>query len=318
MKSEKEMSEPLVSVIIPVYKVEKYLNRCVDSIINQTYKNIEVILVDDGSPDKCGEICDEYAKNDERIVVIHKENGGVSQARNVGVAACHGEYVSFVDSDDYVSSDYIEHLYKLIVESGAEVAIGNFRKTTGEELSSDDKTKIQVKTVTGKEACIIMLNTMHFMQFVTPWGKLYKKELFLNNPFPGGIRHEDEAILYKIYYSIEKVVYSNKVIYGYYDNPTGYLNKSGKEFKYDLLFVMNERVKFFEDRGEAKLARLSYKRLIRYLINDSIRCKRRSDERLFDIAKANRHNKYFPLVARIYVISYKISPSLFKKIKKIF
>ncbi len=308
---------PLVSVIIPVYKVEKYLNRCIDSVINQTYKNIEIILVDDGSPDNCGKICDEYAKKDDRIVVIHKENGGVSQARNVGVEACHGEYVSFVDSDDYVASDYIEYLHKLISESGAEVVIGSFRKTAGEKLSSDDEARIEVKTATGKEACEIMLDTAHFMQFVTPCAKIYKKELLLNTPFPEGIRHEDEAILYKIYYGLEKVVYSNKVIYGYYSNPNGYLNTSGKVFKSDLFLVMNERIEFFKERNELKLARISYKRLIRYLINDSIRCKRRSDEKLFDIAKANRHNKYFPLVARIYVISYKISPSLFEKIKKI-
>ena len=106
-------NEPLISVIIPVYKVEKYLNKCVDSVLNQTYKNLEIILVDDGSPDKCPEICDEYAKKDDRIKIIHKQNGGLSDARNVGIEKSTGEYITFIDSDDYVDSNYIEQLYKL-------------------------------------------------------------------------------------------------------------------------------------------------------------------------------------------------------------
>ena len=123
----------LVSVIVPIYKVEEYLRECVDSIINQTYKNLEIILVDDGSPDKCGEICDEYARNDSRITVYHKENGGLSDARNYGIDRCNGEYITFVDSDDVLKSNFVETLMGLIEEYDADVAVSgvkNFRTNT--------------------------------------------------------------------------------------------------------------------------------------------------------------------------------------------
>ncbi|MBO5050061.1 MAG: glycosyltransferase family 2 protein, partial [Oscillospiraceae bacterium] len=107
------MTQPLISVIVPCYNVEEYLPRCVESVLNQTYRNLEILLVDDGSPDRCGEICDGYAAVDSRVKVIHKENGGLSDARNVALNVMKGEYVTFVDSDDYVAADYVEYLYKL-------------------------------------------------------------------------------------------------------------------------------------------------------------------------------------------------------------
>ena len=121
--------KPLVSIIVPIYKVEPYLRRCLDSIVNQTYTNLEIILVDDGSPDGCPQICDEYAAKDNRRVVIHKENGGLSDARNAGLDSCKGEYVSFVDSDDWVDEKYIEILLNLATKENADVA-----KATGKGL----------------------------------------------------------------------------------------------------------------------------------------------------------------------------------------
>lgn len=110
----KKLEQPLISIIVPVYKVEKYLKRCVDSILTQTYQNMEVILVDDGSPDNCGAICDRYKETDNRVVVIHKKNGGLSDARNAAIPLAKGEYISFIDSDDWVSSYYVEHLYEAV------------------------------------------------------------------------------------------------------------------------------------------------------------------------------------------------------------
>ena len=121
------MSEnPLISVIVPVYKVENYLDKCVESILVQTYKNLEILLVDDGSPDRCGEMCDEYAKADSRIKVVHKKNGGLSDARNVALDAMTGEYVAFVDSDDTIAKDYIEVLYGLIEKCQAQMSVVDF------------------------------------------------------------------------------------------------------------------------------------------------------------------------------------------------
>ncbi|MBR1540013.1 MAG: glycosyltransferase [Clostridia bacterium] len=117
------MEEELISIIVPVYKVEKYLDKCINSIVSQTYKNLEVILVDDGSPDSCGKMCDEWTQKDTRIKVIHKENGGLSDARNFGLDCAKGKYIQFVDSDDYIEKDMIEFLYKNLKENNADISI---------------------------------------------------------------------------------------------------------------------------------------------------------------------------------------------------
>ena len=124
------MQNPLVSIIVPIYKVEPYLRRCLDSIVNQTYTNLEIILVDDGSPDGCPQICDEYAAKDKRIVVIHKENGGLSDARNAGLDICKGEYIFFIDSDDWIKTDTIEFLYKITQDKKSDIVIGDYITTT--------------------------------------------------------------------------------------------------------------------------------------------------------------------------------------------
>ena len=127
----------LVSVIIPVYKVEKYLHRCVESILGQTYKNVEVILVDDGSPDNCGEMCDVFAKRDHRVRVIHKKNGGLSDARNAGIEIAKGKYLSFLDSDDWVHPKYIEKLYYLMMTTKSDIAACKFIRTSSEDILAD-------------------------------------------------------------------------------------------------------------------------------------------------------------------------------------
>ena len=137
-------NNPLVTVIVPVYKVEPYLRRCLDSIVNQTYKNLEIILIDDGSPDNCGVICDEYAENDKRIKVIHKENGGVSRARNEGINVARGEYIAFVDSDDYIEPDLVEKSCIAVEKSGSDfLKFGiyeEYYKSNGELLSREEVT----------------------------------------------------------------------------------------------------------------------------------------------------------------------------------
>ena len=122
------MEKDLISVIIPVYKVEKFLDRCIESVVNQTYKNLEIILVDDGSPDKCGEMCDEWAKKDDRIEVIHKPNGGLSDARNIGIDKCKGDFIMFVDSDDYLDLEICSKLHKILKEFNADFSMCNAKK----------------------------------------------------------------------------------------------------------------------------------------------------------------------------------------------
>ena len=147
------MEEELISVILPIYNVEKYLEKCLKSVINQTYKNLEIILVDDGSKDNSPQICDEYAVKDKRIVVIHKSNGGLSDARNAGIEIAKGKYITLIDSDDYVEKDYVQFLYQLIKENNAEMSICShtvlytngtrIEKETGEHLVLDPKTTLE-------------------------------------------------------------------------------------------------------------------------------------------------------------------------------
>lgn len=192
------MNETLVSIIIPIYKVEKYINKCVDSVINQTYKNLEIILVDDGSPDECPQICDAYAKKDDRITVIHKLNGGLSSARNAGLDVCKGEYICFVDSDDYVSSSYIEKMYEAIVKYKADMVI------CGVELV-DENYNILVNNdyslkpeLISKNEVVDRLFEPKNVPYVVAWNKMYSRKIWDNLRYPLGKIHEDEFVAYDI------------------------------------------------------------------------------------------------------------------------
>lgn len=204
----------LISVIIPVYNVEKYLKRCIDSVLQQTYKELEIILIDDGSTDNCGLICDEYKVIDERIKVIHKKNGGVSDARNAGLEKCVGNYICFIDSDDYVVNDYIEYLYKILKNNNAEISSCNFEyvyETTKNVKIIDEHEKIyKYDRLTALRELLYQKNVDNSF-----WGKLFKKELFENIKFPYGKIYEDFAIFYKILLKSNLLVYSNLKKYLY-------------------------------------------------------------------------------------------------------
>ena len=185
------MSNPLISVIVPVYNVEKYLKKCIQSIINQTYKNLEIILVDDGSSDNSGKICDEFAQKDNRIKVIHKTNGGLSDARNAGLDVMSGEWVSFVDSDDFVSPYYIENLHYLVNKYDVDMAITSFVRFFNEntKLSSNKISNQEVLIHNPDEAIKNMLYGKYYS--VSACFKIYKKDLFYNNRFTKGKIYED-------------------------------------------------------------------------------------------------------------------------------
>lgn len=210
----------LISVIVPIYKVENYLKKCIDSIVNQTYKNIEILLIDDGSPDNCGIICDEYAKKDERIKVIHKENGGLSDARNYGIEASTGDYIIFIDSDDYVSESMCENLLICALENNADIVSCNFK----EIYVDNNKEKINKQSI--KESLEVYTNLeviyKYFFDYTVDinvvWNKLYKRELFFKREsirFPKGKLHEDDYTICKLYYYANKIVIINDVLYYY-------------------------------------------------------------------------------------------------------
>lgn len=203
-----------VSVIIPVYKVEKYLKRCIESVVNQSYKNIEIILVNDGSPDKCGEICDSYARIDSRIKVIHKENGGLSSARNAGLDIASGEYIMFVDSDDWIEENSLEKLDKYMNMS---YDIINFKFSFVKEgskniieLQSDIKESYECDLI----SYIDKLFSGELDFFI--WNKLYKKGLFNEVKFPEGRNYEDLATIYKLYFKAKNIIVTDYSLYKYW------------------------------------------------------------------------------------------------------
>ena len=208
-----------ISVIVPIYNVEKYLCKCVDSIINQTYKNLEIILVDDGSPDNCGEICDEYALKDDRIKVIHKENGGLSDARNAGMAIATGDYLGFVDSDDWIEYNMYERLIENLIKFGADISVGG----VADVLETDGGYKQFKTTYDGKIRNYILSKEdamkKYFLGSWSAWDKIYKKDVFNDIRFPKGEINEDEAIVLQLLDRCNRICYTNEVFYNYITRP---------------------------------------------------------------------------------------------------
>lgn len=207
---------PLISIIVPVYNVELYLHRCVDSLINQSYKKIEIILVDDGSPDNCGEICDEYAKTDNRVIVIHKANGGLSSARNAALDVATGNYIMFVDSDDWIEPHCCKELIKTIMEYNTDVVVFglNYVYDSGKIVNSQRG----LTGVVDKEKCMEYLihNVNKGGIFNYACNKIYLSELFSDMRFPIGFLAEDQDITYKVIHKSKRVYVTDRPYYNYY------------------------------------------------------------------------------------------------------
>ncbi len=241
------MGQPLISVIIPVYKVEEYLDRCLESVLNQTYRNLEVVLVDDGSPDLSGKMADEWAKKDNRVTVYHKDNGGQSSARNYAAPKTSGEYIMFVDSDDWIERDCVEYLYNLLKKNEADFITAEYcRPLNVDDVTPDADFEEKVLTRDEFLDMFFKINTQVNMQY--PWAKLFKKELVLNNPFPEGMTDEDVPTIFSIAVDSEKVVYSTKVVYDYYVNEAGTTESKFGNRNFDLLKAWDLVVKIAENK----------------------------------------------------------------------
>lgn len=236
---------PLISVIVPIYNVEKYLARCVDSIVNQTYKNLEIILVDDGSPDLCPQMCDDYAKKDSRIKVVHKKNGGLSDARNAGMAVATGEYISFIDSDDYVSDDFFECLLDVMNKENSDIAecsVVKFYEDNRFDEFSDD---LSVKTYDTQDAMSALIAENPFHQHV--WNKLYKTELVKDIPYAAGKLNEDEFWTYQVFGRANKVSKLNKTMYYYFQRNSSIMGVGYNIRRLDALEGKANRQKYIEN-----------------------------------------------------------------------
>lgn len=282
--------QELISVIVPIYKVEKYLNRCINSIVNQSYKNIEIILVDDGSPDKCGEICDEWVKKDKRIKVIHKENGGLSDARNAGIEIAQGEYLSFIDSDDYVHKDFIKILYENCLKNNADISMCGVRQTDKDENINKEIKNENIKIIFSKD----VLERKHNIYCVA-WNKLYKKSIFSNIRYPKGKIHEDVAVIYKIMYYSNKIAVTDAELYFYFSAPESIMRSEFSEKRLDILDGLKNEYEFFIKKGEEKYA---YFILVEFL-NNILDIYEKSSEFNGDKVRLRRH------LRKIYKKTYK-------------
>lgn len=235
-------NQPLISVIVPIYNVEKYLGRCIESIVNQTYKNTEIILVDDGSPDNCPEMCDDWEKKDERIKVIHKENGGLSDARNAGLEIASGDYISFIDSDDYISTDFFSLMINAMIKEKSDIVECNVIKFGGNEVQINFNDKLSIKNYSTKEALKLSIQDKDFHQHV--WNKLYKSELVLDLMFPVGKLNEDEYWTYKVIGRAKKLTKINKPMYYYYQRSSSIINSKYNVKRLDGVLAIKERLEF--------------------------------------------------------------------------
>ena len=300
--------DKLISVIVPVYKVEKYFARCMDSLTAQTYKNIEIILVDDGSPDNCGKMCDEYAQKDTRIRVLHKENGGLSDARNCGVEISNGEYITFIDSDDYVAPNYIAYLHDLLVENDADISCCCCVYTGNDSIEFGADTAMRnVQVLSGEESCRMLLGNLHLV-LVTAWGKLYKSEIVKKYSFPKGRKHEDEATTCKYYYEAKRVAVGNAQLYAYYQNPTGIMRTLGKGINHDLLWAYEHRALFFEEKDAFALTQLSW----RFFFYACVRKSKENDGCYDEYLKTFGEGKELARRTRFELKLYNLSPGLFE------
>ena len=296
---------PKISVIVPIYNVEKYLRDCIDSILKQTYTNLEIILVDDGSSDKCPKICDEYARVDSRIIVVHKKNGGLSDARNVGLNICTGDYISFIDSDDWVNNNMLETLMDSITNNSSDFSFCGISRMNEDDNSCIELIKYGIERKETKYAFfkdILVRNHEN----VSVCNKLYLASIFQDIRFPVGQLYEDAAIICKVMNKIKTVSYTGSVNY-YYRCRNGSIMNSGNVklhqkaimhniynikryifnnipayYKYYKCFVINEiayivelynRAKLFNDSDYKKYKKWLIKNMYIYLVNPNGRMK---------------------------------------------
>lgn len=237
---------PEISVIVPIYQIEAYLRRCVDSILAQTFTDFELILVDDGSPDNCGTICDEYAAKDARIHVIHQENGGLSAARNASIdwafANSDSQWLSFVDSDDWVHPQMLEQLYRAVQEHGVEVSVCGYRETESDDPWEDGEYASKLWPV---EQYYVECN----VNATVAWGKLYHRDCFREIRYPVGRIHEDEFVTYRILFAYKQIAVIDSPMYAYFINPLGITKSKWTLKRLDAVEGLENQIGYFKQNG---------------------------------------------------------------------
>lgn len=295
---------PKISVVVPIYKVEKYLRHCVDSILSQTFTNFELILVDDGSPDDCGKICDEYAKTDKRIVVIHQENGGLSDARNTGIewalANSDSEWLTFVDSDDWIDKNFLKILLNMVLKNGVDVGVCNFSR-----ISDVTETEIKEEYIAQKWN-VEEFFTQKNLNFTVAWGKLYKKSLLSAIRYPKGKIHEDEFVTYKLLFRCPYIMFTEAPLYNYFVNSESIMGTTWTPKHLVALEAFEERLVFFHQNGRKDLYNWQLEHYLFYLCDC---CKK--------LEKNSQYKKYrYPTKKRLRKILKELEKSTHSKLSQ--
>lgn len=308
----------LISIVVPIYKVEKYLNRCIDSILNQTINNFELILVNDGSTDGCGKICDEYSRKDNRIKVIHKENGGLSDARNTGIKAAKGKYIGFIDSDDYIEADMYEILYNDIQSNNADISVCGYYT---DYLNANIRNYINnEKFILNKEEALGMIDK------ISPgaWNKLYKREIFEDIEYPVGKLNEDVFIIINILEKCNKIVFDTRPKYHYIQRASSITKATFDERKWHCVDAWKKNLEIIKEKYPNQQEVFEYKHIGSYLhLLDTLilmpNYKQSKDYKQVDSFIRNNissilKNKYIITKRKIALLAYIINNDIYKQI----
>lgn len=315
---QKEIISNLVSVIVPVYNVELYIEKSVASIMKQTYKSIEIILVDDGATDSSGELCDQYARLDDRIKVIHKKNGGLSSARNAGIDIAKGEYLVFVDSDDMIHPQMIEVLYQTARRYDCKLAICDFQKTNTLDVVSAEVKDYSIIQYTTQQLFSEYYNDPMYPKIVVAWNKLYHYSIFEELRYENGKIHEDEFLIIEMISKVEKAVFIQVPFYYYFMRDDSIMNRKFNLKRLDILLAFKNHIVFFEQNGMKQYERLAYFRFCDSIIENYYRCKKsglceeaKNLKNQFDsIWKEKVHNYQMRMLKRFKYIVYRFTPGI--------
>lgn len=320
----------LISIIIPVYKVEKYLESCLNSIVNQTYQNLEIIVIDDGGKDNCPAICDKYAKIDSRIKVVHQENRGLSGARNAGIDIANGKYIIFVDSDDTVEKDLVKELYNCMNKYNTDIAICG-RNYVFEDGNVICKQQNDIEKIFEFEEAIIEMNKFELFD-MSAWAKIYKTDLFEQIRFPEGKLSEDYFIMYKLIELAGKVSYISKPLYNYLQRQSSI--SRNKNINHDFIEAAKKQLEDLEPKYPRIKNTLhvayasSNLTVLDFYIKNKVKCPKEKIKEFRKVVKENliyinkdknirRSKKYQFYIFLINYNLYKIVFKIFRKIRRV-
>lgn len=317
-----------ISIIVPVYNLEGYLPKCIDSILAQSFTSFELILVNDGSTDRSGEICNEYANNDSRIKVIHKKNGGVASSRNVGLETAKGNYIGFVDNDDYINKYMLEILYNTAISHSADIVICDYLEVAEGQYNDIRKydTNCKVQHYNNIEA-LNQLYTTNNVTFVVPWNKLYKKYLFKDIEYKIGNINDDETVIHELLYYSNKITYIQTGLYYY-------LQRKGSQMdlnipfdirRFDLVYAKKIREVFFKNKKEQDLHQKALKDYMEtffwnyYIAKDNLKgidkelneLKQTFDNSLISLLR----HKEIGRRRKVMFVLFSLNPSLFELVR---